>query len=162
MKLLTIILCSGLTGLTAPAHAAPAKLENIKQIVCESTVSYDEDTPNEKKPTHGVKTFTPGSRKDVKPRPGAFLLAESENADGSGQEAFDNQQFYFSPIKNGKLSFRFIAACTHISAAAFPPVFFSASSMRCIPSNPPTEKKSGLRLNSALYAFTKASFFGER
>lgn len=110
MKRLTIILCSGLTGLTAPAHAAPAKLENIKQIVCESTVSYDEDTPNEKKPTHGVKTFTPGSRKDVKPRPGAFLLAESENADGSGQEVFDNQQFYFSPIKNGKLSFRFIAA----------------------------------------------------
>jgi hypothetical protein len=74
MKLLTIILCSGLTGLTAPAHAAPAKLENIKQIVCESTVSYDEDTPNEKKPTHGVKTFTPGSRKDVKPRPSPRTL----------------------------------------------------------------------------------------
>src|SRR5262249_2047862 len=104
MKRLTIILCSGLTGPTAPVHAAPAKLENIKQIVCESTVSYDEDTPNEKKPTHGVETFTPGSRKDVKPRPGAFLLAESENADGSGQEVFDNQQFYFSPIKNGNLS----------------------------------------------------------
>jgi len=29
MKLRTIILCSGLTGLTAPVHAAPAKLENI-------------------------------------------------------------------------------------------------------------------------------------
>ena len=110
MKRLTIMVCA-LIGFSGCAHAAPAlKLENIKQIVCESTVSYDEDTPNEKKPTHGVKTFTPGSRMDVKPRPGAFLLAESENADGSGQEAFDNQQFYFSPIKNGKLSFRFIAA----------------------------------------------------
>src|SRR5215475_7014074 len=111
MKLLTIILCSGLIGLAAAAHAAPAKLENIKQIVCESTVSYDEDTPDQKKPAHGVKTFTPGTRKDIKlkPRPGAFLLAESENADGGGQEVVGDQQYYFSPIKGGKLSFSFIA-----------------------------------------------------
>src|SRR6266545_4255199 len=52
--------------------------------------------------------FKPGSRKDVKPRAGAFLLAELD-PDGSDQDAFD-QQFYFSPIKGGKLSFRFLAA----------------------------------------------------
>jgi len=104
---LTIMVCA-LIGLSAYAHAAPAlKLENIKQIVCESTVSYDEDSPNEKTAAHGVKIFKPGSRKDVKPRPGAFLLAEID-PDSDEQDA-DDQQFYFSPIKDGKLSFRFIA-----------------------------------------------------
>lgn len=106
MKRLTIVLC-GLIGLAAHAHAAPAlKLENIKQIVCESTLSYDEDSPDEKTAASGVKIFKPGSRKDVKPRAGAFLLAERDP--DSDEEEYD-QQFYFSPIKGGKLSFRFIA-----------------------------------------------------
>ena len=107
MKRLTIMLCA-LIGHPPYAHAAPVvKLEDIKQIVCESTVSYDEDSPNKKTAAHGVKIFKPGSRKDVKRRPGAFLLAEVDpNSDG--QDA-DDQQFYFSPIRDGKLSFRFIA-----------------------------------------------------
>ena len=108
MKRLTIMLCA-LIGLPAYAHAAPVlKLENIKQIVCESTVSYDEDSPNEKTAARGVKIFKPGSRKDVKRRPGAFLLAEVD-PDSDEQDAGYDQQFYFSPIKGGKLSFRFIA-----------------------------------------------------
>jgi hypothetical protein len=107
MKRLTIMVCA-LFGLSAYVHAAPAlKLENIKQIVCESTVSYDKDSPNEKTAARGVKIFKPGSRKGVKPRPGAFLLAEVD-PDSDEQDAVD-QQFYFSPIKDGKLSFRFIA-----------------------------------------------------
>lgn len=107
MKAITVLVC-GLVSLAASAHAAPGlKLEDIKQIRCESTVSYDEDTPNEKTAAQGVKVFTPGSRKDVKPRGGAFLLAEFDRADGE-EEA--NQQFYFSPVKGNKLSFRFIAA----------------------------------------------------
>jgi hypothetical protein len=109
MKRLSIMLC-GLIGLAAYAHAAPVlKLEKIKQIVCESTVSYDEDSPNEKTAARGVKIFKPGSRKDVKPRPGAFLLAEFD-PDGGEQDTSYDQQFYFSPIKGGKLSFRFLAA----------------------------------------------------
>lgn len=107
MKAITVLVC-GLVSLAASAHAAPGlKLEDIEQIRCESTVSYDEDTPNEKTAAQGVKIFTPGSRKDVKPRAGAFLLAEFDRADGE-EEA--NQQFYFSPVKGNKLSFRFIAA----------------------------------------------------
>ena len=35
----------------------PLKLEDIKQIVCESTVSYDKDSPNEKTAARGVKIF---------------------------------------------------------------------------------------------------------
>jgi hypothetical protein len=109
MKRLSIMLC-GLIGLAAHAHAAPVlKLEKIKQIVCESTVSYDEDSPNEKTAARGVKIFKPGSRKDVKPRPGAFLLAEFDPDSGEQDTSYD-QQFYFSPIKGGKLSFRFLAA----------------------------------------------------
>ena len=108
MKRLSIMLC-GLIGLAAYAHAAPVlKLEKIKQIVCESTVSYDEDSPNEKTAARGVKIFKPGSRKDVKPRPGAFLLAEFDPDSGEQGASYD-QQFYFSPIKGGKLSFRFLA-----------------------------------------------------
>jgi hypothetical protein len=108
MKATTVLVC-GLVSLAASAHAAPGlKLEDIKQIRCESTFSYDEDTPNEKTAAQGVKVFTPGSRKDVKPRAGAFLLAEFDRADGGEQEA--NQQFYFSPLKGNKLSFHFIAA----------------------------------------------------
>jgi hypothetical protein len=108
MKRLTIMLCA-LIGLPAYAHAAPVlKLEDIKQIVCESIVSYDEDSPNEKTVARGVKTFKPGSRKDVKQRPGAFLLAEVD-PDSDEQDAAYDQQFYFLPIKGGKLSFRFIA-----------------------------------------------------
>ena len=108
MKAITVLVC-GLVSLTASAHAARVlKLEDIKQIRCESTVSYDEDTPNEKTAAQGVKIFLPGSRKDVKPRAGAFLLAESDRADGGEQET--NQQFYFSPVKGNKLSFRFLAA----------------------------------------------------
>ena len=107
MKAITVLVC-GLVSLAASAHAAPGlKLEDIEQIRCESTVSYDEDTPNEKTAAQGVKICTPGSRKDVKPRAGAFLLAEFDRADGE-EEA--NQQFYFSPVKGNKLSFRFIAA----------------------------------------------------
>ena len=107
MKAITVLVC-GLVSLAASAHAAPGlKLEAIKQIRCESTQSYEEDTPNEKTAAQGVKIFTPGSRKDVKPRAGAFLLAEFDRADGE-EEA--NQQFYFSPVKGNKLSFRFIAA----------------------------------------------------
>ena len=107
MKAITVLVC-GLVSLAASAHAAPGlKLEDIEQIRCESTVSYDEDTPNEKTAAQGLKIFTPGSRKDVKPRAGAFLLAEFDRADGE-EEA--NQQFYFSPVKGNKLSFRFIAA----------------------------------------------------
>src|SRR5215813_364847 len=50
MKRITIIVC-GLVSLAASAHAAPVlKLENIKQIVCESTAHYEEDTPNKKTP----------------------------------------------------------------------------------------------------------------
>ena len=99
------MVCGGV-GLGASAHAAPGpKLENIKQIVCESTAYYEQDTPSDKTSARGVKIFTPGSRKDVKPRPGAFLLAEFERADGGGLKVFDNQQFYFSPVKGGKLSF---------------------------------------------------------
>ena len=76
MKRLTIMVCAPI-GVSAYALAAPAlKVENIKQIVCESTVSYDEDSPNEKTAARGVKMFKPGSRKDVQRRPGAFLLAE--------------------------------------------------------------------------------------
>jgi hypothetical protein len=71
-------------------------------------VSYDEDSPNEKTVARGVKIFKPGSRKDVKQRPGAFLLAEVD-PDSDEQDAGYDQQFYFSPIKGGKLSFRFIA-----------------------------------------------------
>ena len=56
----------------------------------------------------GLKIFKPGSRKDVKRLPGAFLLAEVD-PDGDEQDAGYDQQFYFSPIKGGKLSFRFIA-----------------------------------------------------
>jgi|SoiMetStandDraft_2_1073263.scaffolds.fasta_scaffold97902_2 hypothetical protein len=109
MKRLSIMLC-GLIGLAAYAHAAPVlKLEKIKQIVCESTVSYEEDSPNEKTAARGVKIFKPGSRKDVKPRPGAFLLAEFDPDSGEQDTSYD-QQFYFSPIKGGKLSFRFLAA----------------------------------------------------
>jgi hypothetical protein len=109
MKAITILVC-GLVSLAASAHAARVlKLEDIKQIRCESTVSYDEDTPNEKTAARGVKIFTPGLRKDVKPRAGAFLLAEFDRADGGEQEVVDNQQYYFSPVKGGKLSFRFIA-----------------------------------------------------
>lgn len=109
MKKTAIVAC-GLVSIAACAHAAPVlKLENIKQIVCESTAYYEQDTPNKKTPARGVKIFTPGSRKDVKPRPGAFLLAEFESADGGGLKVFDYQQFYFSPVKGGKLSFDFIA-----------------------------------------------------
>jgi hypothetical protein len=109
MKGIAIMVCGGI-GLGASAHAAPGpKLENIKQIVCESTAYYEQDTPSDKTSARGVKIFTPGSRKDVKPRPGAFLLAEFERADGGGLKVFDNQQFYFSPVKGGKLSFDFIA-----------------------------------------------------
>ena len=108
MKRLAIMLCA-LIGDPAYAQAAPVlKLENIKQIVCESTVSYDEDSPNEKTAARGVKRFKPGSRKDVQRRPGAFLLAEVD-PDSDEQDAGYDQQFYFSPIKGGKLSFRFIA-----------------------------------------------------
>jgi hypothetical protein len=35
--------------------------------------------------------------------------AEFESSDGGGLKVFDNQQFYFSPVKGGKLSFHFIA-----------------------------------------------------
>ena len=108
MKRLTIMVCAPI-GVSAYALAAPAlKVENIKQIVCESTVSYDEDSPNEKTAARGVKMFKPGSRKDVGRRPGAFLLAEVY-PDSDEQDAGYDQQFYFSPIKGGKLSFRFIA-----------------------------------------------------
>ena len=75
MKGIAIMVCGGV-GLGASAHAAPGpKLENIKQIVCESTAYYEQDTPSAKTSARGVKIFTPGSRKDVKPRPGAFLRA---------------------------------------------------------------------------------------
>ena len=108
MKRLTVMLYA-LIGLPAYAHAAPAvKLENIKQIVCDSTVSYDKESPNEKTAARGVKVFKPGSRKDVKRHPGAFLLAELD-PDSDEQDAGYDQQYYFSPIKGGKLSFRFIA-----------------------------------------------------
>ena len=108
MKRLTIMLCA-LIGHPPYAHAAPAlKLEDIKPIVCESTVTYDKDGPNEKTAARGVKMFKPGSRKDVKRRPGAFLLAEVDPGSDEQDAGYD-QQFYFSPIKGGKLSFRFIA-----------------------------------------------------
>ena len=108
MKRLTIMVCAPI-GVSAYALAAPAlKVKNIKQIVCESTVSYDDDSPNEKTAARGVKMFKPGSRKDVQRRPGAFLLAEVY-PDSDEQDAGYDQQFYFSPIKGGKLSFRFIA-----------------------------------------------------
>jgi hypothetical protein len=80
-----------------------------KEIVCESTLFYEEDSPNEKTTVRGMKIFKPGSRKDVKARPGAFLLAEFDPDSGEQDKIYD-QQFYFSPIKGGKLSFRFIAA----------------------------------------------------
>jgi hypothetical protein len=108
MKGIAIMVCGGI-GLGASAHAAPGpKLENIKQIVCESTAYYEQDTPSDKTSARGVKIFTPGSRKDVKPRPGAFLLAEFDPDSGEQGASYD-QQFYFSPIKGGKLSFRFLA-----------------------------------------------------
>jgi hypothetical protein len=90
MKRLAIMLCA-LIGHPAYAQAAPVlKLENNKTAA------------------RGVKMFKPGSRKDVKRRPGAFLLAEVD-PDSDQQDASYDQQFYFSPIKGGKLSFRFIA-----------------------------------------------------
>jgi hypothetical protein len=96
---------------TAFAHAAPEiKLENIKQIVCESVAYYEEDTPNETTPGRGVKIFVPGSRKDVRPKAGAFLLTEYDDAQQGGGLTFtDNQQYYFNPVKDGKLTFAFIA-----------------------------------------------------
>src|SRR5262245_1514090 len=64
--------------------------------------------PEQEDTRRGMKIFKPGSRKDVKPRPGAFLLAEFD-PDSGGQDTSYDQQFYFSPIKGGKLSFRFLA-----------------------------------------------------
>ena len=56
MKRLTIMLCA-LLGHPPYAHAAPAlKLEDIKQIVCESTVTYDKDSPNEKTAARGCSS----------------------------------------------------------------------------------------------------------
>jgi hypothetical protein len=99
MKRLTIMVCA-LIGLSAYAHAAPAlKLENIKQIVCESTVSYDEDSPNEKTAARGVKIFKPGSRKDVKPRPGALAHGELDlRADGTAT-GFINQKDHITELR---------------------------------------------------------------
>ena len=86
MKRLTVILYA-LIGLPAYAHAAPAlKLENIKQIVCDSTVSYDKESPNEKTAARGVKVFKPSSRKDVKRRPGGLRSRGLATSCMSGKE----------------------------------------------------------------------------
>jgi hypothetical protein len=52
--------------------------------------------------------FTPGSRKDVKPAPGAFILDEVELTPTDARDEGD-QQYYFSMEKDGSLSFAFLA-----------------------------------------------------
>ena len=105
----TLFLASAIMLSSTSARSADFKLEDIKQIVCDSTVRYEKDSPNDKTTVRGIKIFTPGSRNDVGPRPGAFLLAEYQLRDDA-MTVFDNQQFYFKPINDGKLSFEFIAS----------------------------------------------------
>src|SRR5438067_333171 len=110
MQRAAIVFCA-LAFLTSPLARAegPVKLENIKQIVCDSVTHYEQDTPDQKEPARGIKIFASGSRKDMKPKPGAFLLSEFDEAEGSGLVVDDNQQYYFDPIKDGKLTFAFVA-----------------------------------------------------
>ena len=104
--LLTLSLFSG----AAQAAAPVVTVKNIKKITCAAMAYYEEETPNEKTPAGpgGVKLFTPGSRKDVKPAAGAFILDEVSL---SATDARDdgNQQYYFSMEKDGTLSFAFLA-----------------------------------------------------
>jgi hypothetical protein len=112
MKATTVLVC-GLVSIAASAHAAPGlKLEDIKQIRCESTFSYDEDTPNEKTAAQGVKVFTPGSRKDVKPRAGAFLLAEFADRGVIFAQTFAPSNL--SSMNNASSSARLTVVCGRI------------------------------------------------
>ena len=106
--MLSLILASLLT-VPAKAEAPALKLENIKRIVCESIAYWEQDTPNEKSLARGVKIWAPGSRRDVHPRPGAFLLAEYQADAENGLTLFNDQQYYFDPIRDGILTFAFIA-----------------------------------------------------
>ena len=98
----------GLEAATGAYVGAPLSLNQIRQIVCEGTVRYEEATPNDKEPARGVWIFTPGSRKEFRPKPGAFLLAEYLESEAGGMRVYDNQQFYFEPVKDGKLNFAFV------------------------------------------------------
>lgn len=77
------------------------KINGMKAIICVATAKYNEEDPNSK--------FPAGSRSDVKPVAGAFLLSEYDlNENGDIQE-YGNQQFYFSDDGAGEISFEFIA-----------------------------------------------------
>ncbi|MFM6929735.1 MAG: hypothetical protein ACKOX6_14800 [Bdellovibrio sp.] len=85
------------------------KAKSIKMIVCQNVASYEEGMPENKLPTTGIKIFKPGSRSDVKPAAGAFLLSEFNLDDQGLLQEYSNQQYYFENIKNGKIEFSFIA-----------------------------------------------------
>ena len=97
--------------ITSALYASDLNLKDIKQIVCESTATYNTDTPDQKVADRGGKIFifNPGSRNDVKIKPNAFVLVEYEALEGSGLQT-DNmlQQYYLQPVKDGKIVFNFI------------------------------------------------------
>ena len=96
-------------AIASTVHASELKLKDIKQIICQSTFHFEEETPTERESVKGIKIFTPGSRTDVKPIPGAFLLAEYNLTEEGGLSNNDNQQYYLQPVKDGKITFAFIA-----------------------------------------------------
>ena len=109
MKLF-IATISALVLTTSVLAASDLNLKDIKQIICQSTATYEQDTPDQKETTiRGIKIFTPGSRTDVKPRAGAFLLSEYDEQESGGLTNSGDEQFYLQPLKNGKITFVFIA-----------------------------------------------------
>lgn len=91
------------------ASAPKLAIQNISQIVCEATTSYEEDAPGQKTPVQALLIFTAGSRTDVKPAPGAFVLNQYALDQNNQLHAFDgNNQYYFS-LAGDKLTFGFIA-----------------------------------------------------
>ncbi|MGZ3775773.1 MAG: hypothetical protein ACXVCY_18385 [Pseudobdellovibrionaceae bacterium] len=108
-KMLAIL---SLMSISSTVLAAPIlRIEKVKSIICAATAYHEEDTPNEKTPAQGTdfKIFTAGSRRDVKPAPGAFILAEYSLDQKNDLNEEGNQQFYFSQDKTGKITFKFIA-----------------------------------------------------
>ncbi|MGZ3787879.1 MAG: hypothetical protein ACXVLQ_05115 [Bacteriovorax sp.] len=89
-------------------------LKPVKEIICQATVTYDEESPNEKMPASAIFIFRNGLRKmnDTRNRPGktSFVLAEyKQGQDSRGLAEEGEQQFYFGPIKEDKVQFEFIA-----------------------------------------------------
>jgi hypothetical protein len=110
MKTFIIVVVFGLLNSINALAAGKIDGKSIEMIICQGTVSYDEETPDEKRPSGEIYIFRAGTRPDVRVKPGAFLESDYSLDEKGSLQGGGDSQYYFTDAVNGKIKFAFIAA----------------------------------------------------